>query len=182
MEDKKRSTKSVPLINDRIRARQIQLITHEGENLGVVSREDALRLALEAGFDLVVIADHGPTIPPVAKIMDFGKVEYEKKKKFAVAKKKQKFVKVKEIKFRPKIGEHDFQTKIKQAVQFLQSGKHLKATLMFRGRERSMINTLGKELFEKIDQAFEQHQLNNLVKEKDMNAGAFLSRVYYLKG
>lgn len=174
--------KQLPQINERIRARQMQLITHEGQNLGLVSRSQALQLAQDAGLDLVVIVDYGLEKPPVAKIMDFGKAEYEKKKKQAIAKKHQKQIKVKEIKLRPKIGEHDFDTKLNQGAKFLREGMHLKVTLMFRGRERSMARELGLQLFDRVDNAFAQNYgFTNLVKEKDMKAGPMWSRVYYVK-
>jgi len=123
-----------PNINEHIRTPQLQVITHEGENVGVIARNQALRMADDAGLDLVVINDAGPEGVPIAKIMDHGKVLYEKKKKQSEGK-KQHTIQVKEIKLRPKIGEHDFQTKIKQAVSFLKSGKRVKVSLFFRGRE-----------------------------------------------
>ena len=86
--------------------------------------------------------------------MDFGKALYAKKKQQAEAKKSQKVIQVKEIKLRPKIGEHDYQTKINQAIDFLKDGKHLKVTLMFKGREAAMREERGEELFRKIDESF----------------------------
>src|ERR1700744_3143797 len=127
--------KNTQLINENIRVSRLQLITHDGQNVGVVSREEALRLAHVAGLDLVLIAEAGAEGVAVAKIMDFGKAIYAKKKKQAEAKKHQKVIQVKELKLRPKIGEHDFITKMNQAIQFLKEGKHLKITLQFRGRE-----------------------------------------------
>ena len=115
--------------------------------------------------------------------MDFGKALYEKKKKLAEAKKHQKIVQVKEVKFRPKIGAHDFETKMKRGVEFLRAGKHLKITLMFRGREMATKHERGLELFERIHQVFEEHGLlKDLVQEKDAKAGQFWSRIYYIKG
>src|SRR5882724_1528488 len=102
---------SGPLINQQIRAENVQLITQDGENVGLVSRNQALRQAEEAGLDLVLIAAKDDV--PVVKIMDFGKVLYEKKKKTIEAKKHQKVIQIKEIKMSPKIGDHDYQTKIK---------------------------------------------------------------------
>ena len=139
----KERRESAPLINQQIRAESVQLITQEGENIGTITRSQALRQAEEAGLDLVLIAQTGKEGIPVVKIMDFGKVLYEKKKKTIEAKKHQTVIQVKEIKMSPKIGEHDYQTKIKQAVQFLTSGKRVKITLSFRGREMTTKDVRG---------------------------------------
>lgn len=171
-----------PLINDRIRAPRVQVITHDGENVGVITRDRALLMAREANLDLVLLAESGSEGVPVAKIMDYGKMLYEKKKKQAEAKKHQKVIQVKEIKFRPKIGEHDYQTKINHAIQFLKSGKRVKVTLAFRGRENITKGERGPELFQKIDDSFAQHGLSdNLVTEQESRMGQFWSRVYYIK-
>lgn len=178
-EEKKKS--SVP-INENIRVSKMQLIDENGVNRGVVSRDEALLLSREAELDLVLLSDNGSQGVPVVKIMDFGKALYEKKKKLAEAKKHQKIIQVKEVKFRPKIGEHDYQTKMKQALDFLMSGKHLKITLMFRGREIATKNDRGSEFFDRIQKTFEEHGiLKNLVQEKDSKSGQFWSRIYYLK-
>jgi len=173
---------NAPLINQQIRAESVQLITQDGENIGNISRTQALRQAEEAGLDLVLIAQSGKDGIPVVKIMDFGKVLYEKKKKTLEAKKHQKVIQIKEIKMSPKIGEHDYQTKIKQAVQFLTTGKRVKITLSFRGREIATKEARGSELFAKIEKSFEEHDwANNLVQEQDSKMGKMWSRIYYLK-
>jgi len=178
----KERRESAPLINQQIRAENVQLITQDGENIGIISRNQALRQAEEAGLDLVLIAQTGKEGVPVVKIMDFGKVLYEKKKKTIEAKKHQKVIQVKEIKMSPKIGEHDYQTKIKQAIQFLTSGKRVKITLSFRGREIATKEARGSELFTKIQQSFEDNDLaSNLVQEQDAKIGKMWSRIYYLK-
>lgn len=170
------------LINDRIRAPKMQVITHDGENLGVVDRESALRIARDAELDLVLLAESGSEGVPVTKIMNYGKMQYEKKKKQAEAKKHQKVIQVKEIKFRPKIGEHDYQTKINRAIQFLKEGKRVKVTLAFRGRENITKQERGTELFLRIDNSFAEHDIaENLIKEQESRMGQFWSRVYYLK-
>lgn len=170
------------MINERIRAQNVQLITHTGQNVGVVSRDQALTMAQEANLDLVVIAEKGAEGVPVTKIMDFGKAQYEKKKKLVEAKKHQKTIQIKEVKFRPKIGEHDYQTKIKHAVQFLKDGKRVKFTLFFRGRENITKAERGAEMFAKIDKSLDEHGLlKNLVQERDMRMGQFWSRIYYIK-
>ena len=169
-------------INENIRAQKVQLIDHEGVNRGVVSRDEALRLAVEAELDLVLLSETGSDDVPVVKIMDFGKALYEKKKKLAEAKRRQKVVQVKEIKLRPKIGQHDYQTKMNRGIEFLKEGKHLKVTLMFRGREMATKRERGQELFNKVHKTFEdQGILKDLVQEKDSRAGQFWSRIYYLK-
>jgi translation initiation factor IF-3 len=170
------------LINEKIKAPQVQLITHEGENIGVVSRDKALQMAFEADLDLVQISDEGKEGVPVAKIMDLGKTLYERKKKQNDAKKHQKTIQIKEIKVRPKIGEHDYQTKIKQMIQFLKDGKRVKITLTFRGRENVSRDEKGLELFQKIQNTLTENDLiDSLVQEKDDVAGKLWSRIYYLK-
>lgn len=187
MKEIKKETKEikkepVTLINERIRADRMQLITHTGENVGEVSRGQALRMAQEAGLDLVLLTDSGKDGLPVVKIMDFGKVLYSKKKNKAEAKKHQKVIQVKEVKIRPKIGEHDYQTKFKQILAFLNSGKRVKVTLWFKGRENATREERGKELFERIEQSFtEQGMTENLAQERDAKAGQIWSRIYYLK-
>jgi translation initiation factor IF-3 len=179
LKDKK---ENVPLINQQIRAENVQLITQDGENIGLVSRNQALRQAEEAGLDLVLIAQSGKDGIPVVKIMDFGKVLYEKKKKTLEAKKHQKVIQIKEIKMNPKIGEHDYITKIKQAVQFLTTGKRVKITLSFKGREIATKEARGTELFAKIEKSFGEHDLaDDLVQEQDSKMGKMWSRIYYLK-
>lgn len=172
----------IPLMNEKIRFDRIQLIAADGQNIGIVSRDEALRQARSESLDLVIIAERGGEGLPVAKIMDFGKMLYAKKKQQADAKKKQHIIQVKELKFRPKIGEHDYQTKLNQAVQFLKEGKRLKVTLMFRGREAAMRDARGTELFEKINQTFEEAGIaKSLVQEKDLKVPQAWSRTYYLK-
>ena len=147
--------KNIQPINENIRFPRVQLITNDGQNIGVVSRDEALRSAHLAGLDLVLIAEQGSEGFPVTKIMDFGKLLYAKKKKQAEAKKHQKTIQVKEVKLRPKIGEHDFLTKMNQAVQFLKDGKHLKVTVAFRGREAITKEERGTQMFDKINAYFE---------------------------
>jgi translation initiation factor IF-3 len=173
---------ALPLMNERIPFPRLQLITHDGRNMGEVSRSQALVAAQEQGLDLVIIAEQGSLNVPVAKVMDFGKALYAKKKQLAEAKKHQKVIQVKEIQIRPKIGDHDFQTKIHMAIDFLNDGKRLKVTLLFRGREVMMKNERGTELFDKIHQAFDAAGLlKRLVQENDTKMAQIWSRVYYLK-
>lgn len=120
-------------VNDRIRAKEIRVIDDEGKQLGVMIPQLALDLAKEKGLDLVEVS---PTaVPPVCRIMDYGQFLYEQKKKEHSARRKQKRFKVKEIKFRPKTDEHDYQFKLKNIERFLGEGDKVKATIIFRGRE-----------------------------------------------
>ncbi|MFI3271154.1 MAG: translation initiation factor IF-3 [Pseudomonadota bacterium] len=119
--------------NEQIRARDVRLIGAEGEQLGIVARNDAIALAKEKGCDLVEVA--ATADPPVCKIMDYGKFKYEQQKKKQEAKKRQTVVQIKEIKVRPKTDEHDYQTKLKHVRRFLEDGDRCKVTVFFRGRE-----------------------------------------------
>ena len=172
--------RNLPTINRKIRADRLQLITHTGENLGVVSRTVALNTAEDAGLDLVIINDNGAEGVPVAKIMDYGKDLYLKKKKGSDAKRNQKSIKIKEVKFSPKIGDHDYQTKINRAVQFMNEGKRVKFTLVFRGREMVTKNEVGRALFDRINESLSEIG-SNLVSEQESKLGQFWSKICYLK-
>lgn len=169
-------------VNEKITAPQVQLILHDGQNLGVVPRSQALQHAADADLDLVMIAEQGGEGVPVVKVMDLGKALYEKKKKQAEAKKHQKVIQVKEIKIRPKIGAHDFQTKMKQAADFLNDGKRVKVTLWFRGRENALKEEHGSKLFARVDAAFKEYGFEqSITSERDTKMGQTWSRIYYLK-
>lgn len=120
-------------INRQIRALKVRVIGPDGEQIGVLHIKDALTKAQEIGLDLVEIAPNAE--PPVCKIIDYGKYRYDQTKKEKENKKAQHQIKIKEIKLKPNIDEHDFQTKLKQARQFLEKGNKVKITCMFRGRE-----------------------------------------------
>ncbi|HRO88778.1 MAG TPA: translation initiation factor IF-3 [Gammaproteobacteria bacterium] len=133
--------------NDDIGAPQLRIIGSDGEQLGIMSREAALRLAEDEGLDLVEVA---PTAePPVCKVMDYGKFVFEQNKKSQVAKKKQRQIQVKEVKFRPGTEEGDYQVKLKNLVRFLTAGDKAKVTLRFRGREMAH-KELGAKLLERV--------------------------------
>ena len=136
-----------PRINDRIRGTEIRLIGAEGENVGVVSPARALEMAEEAGLDLVEISPNA--VPPVCKIMDFGKYKYETQKKEAEARKKQKIIEIKEVKFRPNTDTHDYEVKMRSVLKFLENGDKVKVTLRFRGREMAH-QDLGRQLLERV--------------------------------
>ncbi|NLE53135.1 MAG: translation initiation factor IF-3 [Chloroflexi bacterium] len=138
-------------INDRIRAREVRLIDENNENHGVVPIQKALQLASERGLDLVEVA---PTAnPPVCRIMDFGKFQYERAKKEREARKQQKQVEVKEIRLRPKTDDHHRSFKVRDARRWLQEGMKVKVRIRFRGREitypeiaRDMLTEVADEL------------------------------------
>jgi translation initiation factor IF-3 len=136
-------------INERIRAREIRVIDEEGTQLGIMSPQEAIQIAREKGLDLVEIAPQAQ--PPVCRIINFGKWQYEQKKKQKEAKSKQTFITVKEIKFRPGTDEHDYSFKKNNAARILQEGDKVKATVHFRGREITH-KELGQQLLMRLQQ------------------------------
>ena len=138
------------MINEQIRDKEVRLIGEDGEQLGIVSSRDALKMAEEAGLDLVKIA---PTAkPPVCKIVDYGKYKYEQVRKEKEAKKKQKVIDIKEIRLSPNIDTNDLNTKIGAARKFLTKGDRVKVTLRFRGREMAHMNN-SKHILDDIAQS-----------------------------
>lgn len=128
-----RETKHGPRVNRQIHVREIRVVGDDGEQLGIMTPDQALIIAENKGLDLVEIA---PTAkPPVCRVMDYGKYLYDEKKKAGEARKSQKQVQVKEIKLRPKIETHDYQVKLRRALSFLEDGNRVKVTVRFRGRE-----------------------------------------------
>jgi len=123
------------ILNEQIRDKEVRLIGENGEQLGIMSSRDALKLAREAELDLVKIAPNAQ--PPVCKIMDYGKYRYEQARREKEAKKKQKVIEVKEVRLSPNIDDNDLNTKISAARKFIQKGNRVKVTLRFRGREMS---------------------------------------------
>ena len=121
-------------INDEIRASEVRLINENGEMVGIVDIDEALRLAEQADLDLVNISPNA--VPPVCKILDYGKYRYEQQKKEKTAKKNQHVTEIKEIRLSASIEDHDVQVKAKTAMKFLQDGDKVKVSLRFRGRER----------------------------------------------
>lgn len=138
-------------VNEMVRSPQVRLISSTGEQLGITPIEEAQRVALEQDLDLVEVAPQGN--PPVCKIMDYSKFCYEQEQKLKAARKKQNIIVVKEMKMRPKIDIHDYETKKKHVVRFLNQGNKVKMTIMFRGREMThtelglnLLNRLAEEL------------------------------------
>ena len=120
-------------VNERIRVREIRVIDDTGQQLGIMPPPQALAIAKQKGLDLVEIS---PTaVPPVCRIMDFGKYQYQEQKRAREARRHQKVIEVKEIKFRPKVDEHDYQFKKHHIERFIEDGDKVKATIFFRGRE-----------------------------------------------
>ncbi len=136
-----------PRINDRIRVSEVRLIGAEGEQVGIVSIDVALQMAADADLDLVEVAPESR--PPVCKLMDFGKFKYEAAQKAREARKNQTNTVVKEMKLRPKIDAHDYETKKSHIERFLKAGDKVKVTIMFRGREQSRPE-LGFRLLQKL--------------------------------
>ncbi|MBN7769687.1 translation initiation factor IF-3 [Marinobacter daepoensis] len=135
-------------INENIDATEVRLIDAEGNQVGIVPIEDALRMAEEATLDLVQVTDSDPI---VCKIMDYGKKIFEEKKAKAAAKKKQKQTQVKELKFRPGTDEGDYQVKLRNLIRFLENGDRGKITIRFRGREMAH-QELGMKLMQRIEE------------------------------
>lgn len=139
--------KDGPRVNEDIRSRDIQLIDQDGLNKGVVPTRDALVMAQEAGLDLVEIAPN--SVPPVCKILDYGRFKYQNQKKANEARKKQHVVEIKEIKLRPGIDTHDYEVKMRSIHRFFEEGDKVKVTLRFRGREMAH-QELGYKLLNKV--------------------------------
>ena len=139
-------------INDRIRAKEVQLISETGEKLGVKSLTDALELAEEKDLDVVLVATNAN--PPVCKLMNYGKYKFEQAKREKEAKKKQKTFEIKEIRITPNIEDHDFGFKAKNARKFLEDGNKVKITVRFRGREVNNVKA-GETVLNKFIDALE---------------------------
>ena len=136
-----------PRSNNRIVSSEVQVISSDGQNLGILNTQEAITIAKNEGLDLIEIAQNAK--PPVCKIMDMGKYKYDAQKKANKAKKKQKKIEIKEIKLRPVTEIHDYTFKIKNAQKFLSKGDKVKFTIKFKGRELQHSN-LGDELMQKI--------------------------------
>ena len=134
-------------MNERIRAREIRVVDDEGKQLGIMPPYEAMKIARERGLDLVEVS---PTAnPPVCRIINYGKYLYQQSKRDHEARKNQRSIELKEVKFRPRTGTHDFDTKRNQIAHFLEEGSKVKATIMFRGREMAHRN-LGWEMMDRL--------------------------------
>lgn len=136
-----------PRVNWQIRVRKIRVIDENGKQLGIMTPKEGMRIAQQKGLDLVEVAPKAS--PPVCKIMDYGKYMYEQKKKAREAKKHQKTAELKEIRFKYDIADHDYQFKLRHAEKFLRSGKRVKISIIFKGREVVHAD-LGRKMLEKF--------------------------------
>ncbi|MFP5320737.1 MAG: translation initiation factor IF-3 [Acidimicrobiia bacterium] len=137
-------------MNDRIRAREVRLVGADGEQIGIKPLPEALAIARSQDLDLVEVADKAN--PPVCRIMDYGKYKYEAAQRAKESRRKSSSASIKEMKYRPKIGPGDFDTKTKKVVHFLEEGHKVKVTLMFRGREQSHPE-LGRKILDRVVEA-----------------------------
>ncbi len=158
-------------VNDKIRAREIRVIGSDGAQLGIMPPEQALRLAQEMFLDLVEVSPEA--VPPVCRILDYGKYRYQLNKKAQEAKKKQKTIQVKEVKFRPKTDEHDYEFKRNNIVRFLGKGKKVKATVIFRGRE-NMHRDIGYRILRRLRDEVADH---GAVEAEPRQEGPFLEMI-----
>ena len=161
------------MLNDEIREPEVRLISETGEQLGIMTNEQALQIAEEREMDLVLISPQAK--PPVCRIMDYGKYRFEQTKKEKEARKNQRIIEVKEIRMSPSIGENDFNTKLKNGQKFLMDGDRLKVTVRFRGREMAHTH-IGEELLTSFaSQCAELATLDKNPKLEGRNMSIFLS-------
>lgn len=149
-----KSRKNKAAINDEIEASQVRLVLEDGAQGGIVSLDEALAAAKEAGLDLVEIAPGAE--PPVCKVMDYGKKLFDDKKQLAANRKKQRQTQVKEIKFRPGTEEGDYQVKLRNLIRFLEHGDKAKVTCRFRGREMAH-QEIGMNLMKRVEEDLREH-------------------------
>lgn len=156
-------------INDAIREPEVRLIANDGDHVGVVSIQDALQRAQDAGLDLVEVGNKSK--PHVCRIMDYGQYKYELAKKQKEARKKQAKIVVKEIKLRPRIDQHDYQFKLNNAVRFLEHGDKVRFILQFRGREMAH-KELGMDVLQRVIADLEEHAT---VEQSPRQEGRFMN-------
>lgn len=141
-------------VNERIRIREVRLIDDEGNQVGIIATRDALEMARQKGLDLVEVAPNA--VPPVCRLMDYGKFRYEQSRKERESRKNQHVVELKEVRIRPKIDDHDLETKGRQAAKFLDHGDKVKLTVLFRGREMAHPD-IGKGLLDQLIELLKTH-------------------------
>ena len=164
---------AVHQINEEIIDKEVRLIGSEGEQLGIMSAEEALKIAIEQDLDLVKIAPGSN--PPVCRVMDYGKFRFEQMKKEKEAKKNQRVVEVKEIRMSPNIDTNDFNVKVKNAQKFLKDGNRVKVSVRFRGREMAHTN-LGEQLLKQFGEVCaEMASVDKAPKLEGRNMSMFLS-------
>lgn len=147
MEDSRISTEKKPRVNEEIRVPEVRLIGADGEQLGVIPTQQAIKMSEESGLDLVEVSPEAA--PPVCRVMDYGKYKFEVSKRKAAARKKQKQIQIKEIKLRPATEDADYKVKLRNISKFLEEGDKAKVTIRFRGREMSHPE-LGMQLLQKM--------------------------------
>ncbi len=155
-------------VNDRIRAKEVRLIGAKGEQVGIVPIADALKAATEASLDLVEVAPQAN--PPVCRVMDYSKYLYAKEKQERENRQHQRQTQLKELRFRPQIDDHDYQTKLKSLVKFLKKGNKVKVTLVFRGREMAH-QEFGRRLLDRLQVDISEVAL---VERPPMQEGRFV--------
>ncbi len=160
-------------MNNKIIASVVRTIDDAGEQLGIIPVKEALSIAQERGLDLVEVAPNAK--PPVCRIMDYGRYKYQQEKRATESKKKQSQITIKEIKLRPKTGEHDYQTKVKHITKFLDKGNKVKVTIMFRGRE-IVHSDIGMRILRRIAVELDENALvENQPKLEGRNMSMLLS-------
>lgn len=168
-------------IDYEIKADKVRVIGHDGQNLGLMSLETAIELAHDKELQLVQVGTLDQDGSVAAKIMDIGKFLYEKKKQRTEAKKKQKVIELKELKFRPNIGEGDYKFRVERISEFLEEGKHVKVTLQFKGREIASKDTLGGSLFGRIEKDVLASFGDNFDMQKESKGGPLWSKIFVPK-
>lgn len=160
------------LVNSEIRFPQVQVITEEGEKLGIMPTAKAISLAEEKGLDLVLVSPNASN--PVCKLLDYSKFKFEMNKKAKEAKKKQKVIEIKEVRLSPNIDKHDLEVKAKNANKFIASGNKVKVAMRFRGRELNFIKQ-GKEIMLQFIEMLDNVQVDKEPKMEGKNLTTFLS-------
>ncbi|HEV8120241.1 MAG TPA: translation initiation factor IF-3 [Candidatus Polarisedimenticolia bacterium] len=158
-------------VNEKIRAREVRVIGADGSQLGIMTPEQALKAALESALDLVEVSPESN--PPVCRILDYGKYRYQMNKKAQDARKRQRIIQVKEVKFRPKTDEHDYEFKKNNIIRFLTKGKKVKATVIFRGRE-NVHRDIGYRILSRIRKEVQEY---GLVESEPRQEGPFLDMI-----
>jgi translation initiation factor IF-3 len=171
--ERKRNQRDLPQINERIRFPTIRVIDSDGGQLGILTPDEALRMAEEKELDLVLVSETAD--PPVCRIMDYGKYKFEQEKRAREARKKQHTADVKEVKMRYKIDDHDYHVRVNQAKRFLKDGDKVKATITFRGREIQHSN-LAEDLLKRMAVDLEEHaEIQQAPKKEGRNMMMLLS-------
>jgi len=153
-------------INERIRVREVRVIDDAGQQLGIMAPQQAITIAREKGLDLVEVS--ATAVPPVCRIMDYGRYQYLEQKRARQARKHQKTIEIKEIKFRPKVDEHDYQFKKKHVERFISDGDKVKATVFFRGREMAHPE-FGRRILERLTQELSEVAVAETIPRQEGN-------------